>query len=111
MDRSDAPAVARRAGIIALGLMVGVLSATVAQAQIRVLVAVLKMVRDLLQRVLAALPLSAQERNPQGDLDADPDITSEIRRVLECVLADGLAPAIRDLSAVAELGTGNPPAA
>src|SRR5437868_11549540 len=33
MDRSDAPAVARRAGMIALGLMVGVLSATVAQAQ------------------------------------------------------------------------------
>jgi hypothetical protein len=87
------------------------LSATVAQAQIRILVAVLKMVRDLLQRVLAALPLSAQERNPQGDLDADPDITSEIRRVLECVLTDGLEPAIRDLSAVAELGTGNPPAA
>jgi hypothetical protein len=69
------------------------------------------MVRDLLQRVVAALPLSAQERNPQGDLDADPSITSEIRRVLECVLTDGLEPAIRDLSAVAELGTGNPPAA
>jgi hypothetical protein len=88
------------------------LSATVAQAQIRILAAVLKMIRDLLQKVLAALPLSAQERNPQGgDLDADPDITSEIRRVLECVLMDGLEPAIRDLSAVAELGTGNPPAA
>lgn len=85
------------------------LSATVAQAQIRILVAILKMVRDLLQRVLAALPLSAQERNLQDDLDADPDLTSEIRRVLECVLTDCLEPAIRDLSAVAELGTGNPP--
>jgi len=86
------------------------LSATVAQAQIRILGAFLKTVRDLLRRVLAALPLSAQERNPQGDLDANPDITSEIRRVLECVLVDCLEPAIRDLSTVAELGTGNPPA-
>ena len=33
MFRSDAPAVARRLGMIALGLMAGVLSATVAQAQ------------------------------------------------------------------------------
>ena len=33
MFRSDAPAIARRAGLIALGLMAGVLSATVAQAQ------------------------------------------------------------------------------
>jgi hypothetical protein len=33
MVRSDAPAIARRAGVIALGLMAGVLSATVAQAQ------------------------------------------------------------------------------
>jgi len=81
----------------------------VAQAQIRILVAVLKMARDMLQRVLAALPLSARERNPEADLDADPDITSEIRRVLECVLTDCLEPAIRDLSAVAEYGTGEPP--
>jgi hypothetical protein len=33
MFRTDAPAVARRAGMIALGLMAGLLSATVAEAQ------------------------------------------------------------------------------
>ena len=33
MFRSDAPAIARRAGLIALGLMAGLLSANVAQAQ------------------------------------------------------------------------------
>ena len=33
MFRSDAPAIARRPGMIALGLMAGLLSATVAQAQ------------------------------------------------------------------------------
>ena len=33
MFRSDAPAIARRAGMIALGLMAGLLSATAAQAQ------------------------------------------------------------------------------
>ena len=33
MIRSDAPAIARRPGMIALGLMAGLLSATVAQAQ------------------------------------------------------------------------------
>src|SRR6185295_7597601 len=33
MFRTDAPAIARRAGMIVLGLMAGLLSATVAQAQ------------------------------------------------------------------------------
>jgi hypothetical protein len=75
---------------------------TVAQAQIRIIVAVLKMIRDFLQSILAALPLSAQERNPQADLDAEPGITSEIRGAVECALADCLNPMITALSAAAE---------
>ena len=90
------------------GFAGNLLSAIVAQAQIRILVAVLRMVRDMLQAALAALPLTAQERDPQADLDADPGITGEIRRVLESVLADCLEPAIRALSTVAELRTGKP---
>jgi len=74
----------------------------VAQAQLRIVIVVLKMVRDLLQSILAALPLSAQERDPQTDLGAEPDVTSEIRRVVEVVIADCLRPMITDLSAAAE---------
>jgi hypothetical protein len=85
------------------------IGATVAQAQIRIVVAVLKMITDALQRILAALPLSARERNPQADLGAETDVISEIRRILECVLTDCLRPAIRDLSAAAEYRTGEPP--
>ncbi|HEV7508746.1 MAG TPA: hypothetical protein VGS07_27955 [Thermoanaerobaculia bacterium] len=75
---------------------------TVVQAQLRILVAILEMVRNVLPRMLAALPPSALEREPQADLDAEPDVTSELRRVIECVLADCLEPAIRDLRAAAE---------
>ncbi|HSS78786.1 MAG TPA: hypothetical protein VLV54_18850, partial [Thermoanaerobaculia bacterium] len=39
----------------------------VVQAQLRIVVAVLKMIRDLLQGALAALPPSAQEMDPQAD--------------------------------------------
>jgi hypothetical protein len=85
------------------------LGAIVAQAQIRIVVAVLKMITEALERILAALPRSARERNPQADLGAETDVISEIRRVLECVLTDCLRPAIRDLSAAAEYGTGEPP--
>ena len=78
------------------------ISEAVVQAQLRILIAILEMVRDVLPRMLAALPLSAQERDPQADLDAEPDVTSELRRVIQCVLADCLEPAIRDLKAAAE---------
>lgn len=78
------------------------ISEIVVQAQLRILIAILEMVRDVLPRMLAALPLSAQERDPQADLDAEPDVTGELRRVIQCVLADCLEPAIRDLRAAAE---------
>ncbi|MGH7489077.1 MAG: hypothetical protein ACREMY_26260, partial [bacterium] len=86
-------------------------SEAVVQAQLRLVVAVLKMVRDLLPRMLAALPLSAQELNPQADLDPEPDVTSEVRRVIECVLTDCLDPALTDLSAAAEYRPASAPAA
>ncbi|HSS78448.1 MAG TPA: hypothetical protein VLV54_17100 [Thermoanaerobaculia bacterium] len=83
----------------------------VVQAQLRIVVAVLKMARGALPRMLAALPLSAQERDPQADLGAEPDVTSEVRRVIECVLADFLDPAITDLSAAAEYRPASAPTA
>jgi len=78
------------------------ISEIVAQAQLRIVVAFLKMARDLLQSALIALPLSAQERDPKADLGAKPDVTSEIRRVIEVVLVDCLNPAIVYLTAAAE---------
>jgi hypothetical protein len=81
---------------------------TVAQARFGILGAVLKMVRDFLQSALADLPLSAQERNPQGDPAAKPDVTSELRRIGESVLANFLDPAIRELSTAALYGTEPP---
>jgi hypothetical protein len=88
------------------GMSIG---AIVAQAQLRIIVAVLKMARDFLQSIGAALPLSAQERDPQADLGAKPDVTSEIRRVIEVVIADCLDPAIAGLSAAAEYRLGETP--
>jgi hypothetical protein len=85
------------------------MEATVAQARIAILAAVLKMVREFLQSALAALPLSAQELNPQGDLAAKPAVTSEVRRIGDSVLVDFLDPAIRELSTAALYGTGEPP--
>src|SRR5258708_5978211 len=81
------------------GMSIG---AIVAQAQLRFVVAVLKMVRNFLQSIVTALPLSAQERDPQADLGAKPDVTAEIRRVGEVVIADCLDPAITHLSGAAE---------
>jgi hypothetical protein len=62
-------------------------------------------VRDLeanvekLQGIAEGLPLSPQERPElrEVDLAGDLDRTSEIRRVIQCVLTDNLEPALRDL--------------
>jgi hypothetical protein len=62
-------------------------------------------VRDLeanvekLRRIAEGLPLSPQERPElrEVDLAGDLDRTSEIRRVIQCVLTDNLEPAVRDL--------------
>lgn len=40
--------------------------------------------------------------SPEDDLDPDPDASTEMKRVIECVLQDSLGPAIRDLLAAAE---------
>lgn len=40
--------------------------------------------------------------SPEDDLNADPDASTEMGRVIECVLQDSLVPAIRDLLAAAQ---------
>ena len=81
----------------------------VVQAQVRIVVALLKMARDLLQGAQTALPLSAQELDRDADLGAKPDVTSEVRRVIEVVIADLLNPAIAYLTTAAEYRVGEQP--
>ncbi len=67
-------------------------------------------VRDLeanvekLRGIAEGLPLSPQERPElrEVDLAGDLDRTSEVRRVIQCVLTDNLEPAVRDLRSLAE---------
>jgi hypothetical protein len=44
--------------------------------------------------------------SPEDDLNADPDVSTEMGRVIECVLQDSVRPAIRDLIAAAEYRPG-----
>ena len=75
---------------------------TVAQAQIRLLLELVRLVRAGLQGVLADLPPSPEEQDREVDLGGETDVTSEVRRVVQCVLADDIEPALADLLAVAE---------
>jgi hypothetical protein len=74
---------------------------TVAQEGLRTAALELKRVRERLRRIVDALPLSEQEQDP-SDLNQEPDITTELRRVVLCVLKDSLDPAIGDLLAASE---------
>ena len=74
---------------------------TAAQEGLRTAALDLRRVRERLKRIVDALPLSAQEQDPT-DLNQEPDVTTEIRRVVLCVLKDSLDPAIVDLTAASE---------
>lgn len=74
---------------------------TTAQEELRTAALEIKKVRERLRRIADALPLSKQEQDPE-DLHQEPDVTTEIRRVVLCVLRDSLDPAIADLLAASE---------
>lgn len=76
---------------------------TTAQEGLRTAALELKRVRERLKRIVDALPLSAQEQDPSDlNQDQEPDVTTEIRRVVLCVLRDSLDPAILDLIEASE---------
>jgi hypothetical protein len=78
-----------------------------AQSQIQAVVEDLKRLELLLLGIDAALPPSPQEAAPQGEAKCeDPDITTELRAVIRCVLKDSLRPAARDFAAVARYRQG-----
>ena len=72
-----------------------------AQAAVREAMEDLKKVRSRLRNIAAALPASPQEVLMDAG-DEDPDVATEVRSIIECVLADQIEPAVRDLAAAAE---------
>jgi hypothetical protein len=70
----------------------------VAQAQLDILVRVLEMFGDFLRRIDRGLPPSPQERSKE-DQGSDSDVTSEIRRAIQCALADHIDLLIAQLRA------------
>jgi hypothetical protein len=71
-----------------------------AQAALRVIVVALEALRSRLEEVHAALPAPPQEMAMLLG-EEETDVSTEVRSVIECVLADNLNPAIRDLAAAA----------
>jgi len=71
----------------------------VAQAQLCIVLRVLEMIGSALRWIHQALPPSPQELSREDFEGYEPDITSEIRRVIQCVLADRIDPAIAELRA------------
>jgi hypothetical protein len=73
-----------------------------AQGEIRGVVRELRSLKVRLAGVVASLPPSPAETSPLPDMEQT-DLRTEIRSVVECVVNDSLAPAIRDLDDVADL--------
>jgi hypothetical protein len=70
-----------------------------AQAELRRILEDLKRVRSKLRDIAAALPSTLEEAMYAEE---DPDVATEVRSIIECVLTDQIGPAVRDLSAVVE---------
>ena len=72
-----------------------------AQAEIRGVVEALEWIQSRLRSIAEALPRSPNEALMYAG-EEDPDIATEVRSVIECVLADRIDAAVRDLTAAAE---------
>lgn len=70
------------------------------QEMVRDVAKELAKLRDRLEEIARGLPQSQSELD-LGDLVDNPDVAAEVRRVVECVVADSLRPAIDDLLAAA----------
>ena len=71
----------------------------VAQAQLYIVLRILEMLGSALRWIDQALPPSPQELSREDFEGYEPDVTSEVRRVIQCVLADRIDPAIAELRA------------
>lgn len=70
-----------------------------AQKELRRIVDDLKKVRSQLRDIAAALPSTLEEAMYAEE---DPDVATEVRSIIECVLTDQIGPAVRDLAAASE---------
>jgi hypothetical protein len=77
-----------------------------AQAQLKEIAEELKAIEKKLREIHKSL-VPPEDARPEevAESEADNDISTEIRSVIECVLTDSLGPAIRDLRAAARYGT------
>lgn len=71
-----------------------------AQAKLGKAVAKMETVRDLLRRIYEDVPVSPREEVMLLG-EAEPDVATEVRSVIECVLADRIEPAIEALAEAA----------
>lgn len=71
-----------------------------AQTKLRGIVAKMEKIRDLLRRIHADVPVSPREEVMLLG-EAEPDVATEVRSVIECVLADRVEPAIEALAGAA----------
>lgn len=78
---------------------------TAAQEEIRRIARDLETIRTRLLEVHEDLPAPPRE-DPMVDETEEMDVATEVRSVIECVLADSIRPAIRDLQAAAEYRPG-----
>jgi hypothetical protein len=69
-----------------------------AQEELRQIVEELKSIQGRLKAIHQRLPAPADGETAEDAGDGK-DVSTEIRSVIECVLADSLGPAIRDLEA------------
>ncbi len=77
-----------------------------AQARLKEIAEDLKDVEKRLREIHKSLASPENARpGPAAESEADNDISTEIRSVIECVLTDSLGPAIRDLRTAARYGT------
>lgn len=81
---------------------------TAAQEEIRRIARDLETIRTRLLEVHEDLPALSRE-GTAADETEEMDVTTEVRSVIECVLADSIRPAIRDLHAAAEYRPGKKP--
>lgn len=71
-----------------------------AQARVRGVVEELRAIRLRLEEIAAGLPVSPREAMMLLG-EEEPDVVTELRSTIECVLADQIRPAIRDLTRAA----------
>ena len=76
---------------------------TMARAEIEQVAGGLEALRERLERIGSSLPASEREDVMYAG-EEDFDFPTEARSVIECVLADWIAPAIRDLRGAAAYG-------